>query len=47
MDDDIDAIEQFRRKVSDIAEMRAIQQRFREPGRSGKIVGKECSIEAD
>ena len=47
MDDDIDAIEQFRRKVSDIAEMHAIQQQLGQPGRSGKIVGKECSIEAD
>ena len=29
MDDGIDAIEQFRRKVSDIAEMQPIQQRLR------------------
>ena len=47
MDDDIDTIEQIRRKVADIAEMHAIQQRLGQPGRAGQIVGKECSIEAD
>src|SRR5208282_6575128 len=47
MHDRVNSIEKFRRKLPDVAEHLAIQNRFREKARASKVVAKEPRVETD
>ena len=47
MDDGVDAVEQLRREVADVAEMLRVQRALGQPARAGQIMGEEAGVKAD
>ncbi len=47
MDNCINAVEQIRREVPDIAKMQPVQQHLGQPGRAGQVMGEVTAVETD